>query len=557
MIRYHAPLILLLAIALSGCSLEGLSAGAFESAQTSNNYQGNASGTASATANISSASLPFRTILDDRIGISAFHFQTGSSETAVLHSQSDLNAFLARHPRIAIPLTNGKSEPPPDLPDTLTKLDFSQYVAVAAFDGDVRQGATTRIVSVKNQGNGFVARVTRWEPPDNANVPQDICGRMHIIALPLAEAQVSFAPETIVRQAAGPNEGGVSVHGGPVMDPRWPAVPNPDITKDKVETIARGGNASATVNVQLQTLQWLSQNVSPEMLHLGNFTPDSLVWYATITGSNLSAIGPSTHPVPGQVGGGPPPIGEVVQIISPEDGHMLEAMSKPVPGTSYNPGFRLQLSNPFYLGDKLTFTVTGEAPDGTLTMTLTPPSGPPIVKQIAYKDLSDFSLPLDPAHVTGLADVSLQTLKVQLTYENTTETHTVQLVADHDVQQSPLLRATGKAPQGSDPNDWTASASDADLEPLARDIATTDWKGQNLTITHQAISSAQAPTMPNQTIPDGVVLEEFDVKGTFPKFLVPAVASSTGADAVMQPTELKIVLSQTEMIHVVSLKAYE
>lgn len=570
MIRSRIPLILLTAFVLSGCSIAGLASGVFAPAQSSTADQSSASGTAA----VAAASLPFRTVLNDSVAMSRYQFQAGSSETAVLHSQAELNAFLSRHPRIAVPGYGGKTISPPALPSDLTKLDFSKYVAIAAYDGDVRKGATTRIVAVQNQGDGLQASVTRWEPPDSANLGQDTCGRMHIIALARTDRTISFAPETVLRQAASSNDGGVGIGGSNfIMHPRWPAVPNPEITKDRIEAIARNGNASATVDVELRTLTWIQQNVSTQMGKANNFTPDSQVWFAKVTGPNLRAFGPGPMSIGAQIGGGPPPIGEVDMILSPEDGGVMEAASKPVPGTSYNPGFRFQPNDPFYLGDSLTFMVTGQAPDGTLTLTFTPPSGAPIVKEVAFKDLGSFSLPLDPAHVPGLADVPLQTLKLDMTYQVGTdqkadEVRTIQLVKDRDVQKTPPLRAaspstsanpsstSSPSPPGGDPNDWTPSATDAALEPVARDIAATDWKGQNLTITHRVVTKAEVPVTPNMEIPDGVVLEEFDVKGTFPKYLLPAVVSSTGADAVMQPTELKIVLSQTQMIHVVSQKAY-
>ncbi|MNT69257.1 hypothetical protein D3C72_2075650 [compost metagenome] len=58
-------------------------------------------------------------------------------------------------------------------------------------------------------------------------------------------------------------------------------------------------------------------------------------------------------------------------------------------------------------------------------------------------------------------------------------------------------------------------------------------------------------------VPDEAVLWEFLVKGDFPTYALTGELSGTGLETVMTPTTLKIVLTLSEPIYVVSVKAFE
>ena len=79
----HAWLSLVLAVALAGCSMNA-------------QLQAPPATAAAVQAAPAGAALPFKTVVFDSPG-SGRYFKAGDSETVVLRSKADLDAFLGRH----------------------------------------------------------------------------------------------------------------------------------------------------------------------------------------------------------------------------------------------------------------------------------------------------------------------------------------------------------------------------------------------------------------------------------------------------------------------------
>ena len=184
---------------------------------------------------IAQASLPFKTVLDEGTGTGRYRFVAGASERVVLEDKAALDAFLQRHPRTT-PEGNPSNPNPPmePLPPSLSEVDFGKYQLVAFFDGQVKLGATSRITAVRLQGAELIVDTMRWEPPANTASADDPVGRVHIVALPRANKAMTFS-ELAISNETSKTGGGTAVAGNPVMQPRWPAVPNPEVTQAMFE----------------------------------------------------------------------------------------------------------------------------------------------------------------------------------------------------------------------------------------------------------------------------------------------------------------------------------
>ncbi|MDB5101944.1 MAG: hypothetical protein JWM80_6365 [Cyanobacteria bacterium RYN_339] len=555
-------LVLAVALVLTGCNV-AVQAPA----------PGNAAATQQAATTTASATLPFKTVAVDPEGSGRF-FKAGGSETVVLHSKAELAAFVARHPQAvpppaAVPQPTASFGPPsgipfgtqppafmPDpLPDTLTKLDFDKYVAIAFFDGAVKVASASRIVAVQEQGDKLVASTRRWEQPAGPAAIPDTNGRLHVIALALTTKPVTFQPTDVVDGTSPPGGGGYSIGGSPMMRPRWPAVPNPDITQAMITEMARGfANASPDSKIDVQFAPASTATLAAPIGQPDSttFTPDSKVWIVRITGS-VSAPGPGAA-LPGQIGGSGPTYGQSIMIISPEDGRIIEATSIPNAPPKAGTQFRLKPDGVLHLGDTLGFDVSGPLVEGSLTMTVRAGGATPVVNQIAIKDLAAFGLKLDVAHVPFLTDAAVQSLTVELKYDQTTETHDLQVVRDVGAKASPPQRIQGPGTAAEYKPQPGESAADA----FVRAIATEDWQGTGLTITsHMAtLADVHAKGREGIDLAPTTPVRVYEVRGTFPTFLVPAVTSTTDKDETMAPEHLEIAVREELPVRVVSLKAF-
>jgi hypothetical protein len=270
--------------------------------------------------------LPFRTLVADE-GDGAL-FKAGPSETVVLRSKAELEAFIARHP-VAVKPVYGPPDanpypfpiPPPPavgappsfkpatIPDQVLKLDFGKYEVLAFFDGAVKVASTSRVISVVDEGDHLVATTRRWEPPPNPDAIPDVNARVHLLAVPVSPKPVRFSPVEVVDGTK--TDGGSSAYyvgGNPIMRPIWPAVANPELTKAAVEQLARSfaRNKDGKMELTLVPISSLPGTFEPGACK--SFTPDSLVWYARFNDGAPRAM------------------------ISPEDGRIMDGiMYDPTP----------------------------------------------------------------------------------------------------------------------------------------------------------------------------------------------------------------------------------
>lgn len=499
---------------------------------------------------------PFASALVESPG-SGQWFRRGTTERRVLKSKAELEAFITRHERFVPPPNPVVPAPEPQpLPQPLLEIDFSRNQAIVFFDGEVKVGATSRITAVQDLGDRYLVQTTRWEPPPNPKSADDANGRVHLIVLPRTDRPIEFAPLVLNQDVAQENEGGFSAGGNPMMNPRWRAVPNPEVTRERLETQLRAQHGQSMVerfSLEKRTIQWVQEHYGDQFGRGGNFTMDSEVWVAELGGSLEWAAGGHMG-IPGTVGAGEPRASQMVMLISIEDGRMFESLTKAAPR---EPGMRFTLlpDGDLFIGDTLRFDVQGQPVEGSLQLTVRAgATGKELSKTIAYGDLATFQLALDQANVPGLTNDPVQKLTITFQYGNTTGQREVHLIRDRDVQPTPLLRAGGPGNAG----EFGAPASAEALEAFALEIAKTDWKGENVAVTSRAMTKAELNLDPIRasTIPDTVSLREFELRGRYPKYLIPDSVSGTGKAEVMAPTRVVVVLSESTPIQVVSMKAY-
>lgn len=506
-------------------------------------------------------SVPFKTVAFDDSG-SGRTFAAGPSETAVLRSKADLDAFVARrkpavppvysaspafgspHPVVFLPPPGPDGKPMPEptfapssLPEALTGLDFSKYEAIAFFDGAVKVASLSRITAVQDLGGTWNVTTKRWEPPANPSAIPDVNGRIHVIAIARAGKPTTFAP-TETADGSSPDGGGYGVGGNPTMRPLWRAVPNPEVTQASIEAMIRAqqqGNPNVTIEVALRPASTFN---GPS-----HFTPDSQVWVATVKGDNVRGGFAS--------GGGFP---EVTMLISPEDGHVLSAFSKgpqvapagpPSPGTWSSGG----VSPLMFMGEPLAFHLQGPGPTHPVKLTLKSGSTVLFTRTMPFSEVASFKLVLDPAHVPGLPDEPAQALELVMETPSGTMGQPFHLVKDRTARIQPSQTAERGLYEGLD--------LEASLDKFATYIATEDWQGKDLRVTSREATPADWALDANRLRPlPGVKLRLFEIAGSYPNFFLPDLTSGTGKATVMKPGVVRIVLPESPSMVVVSNRGY-
>jgi hypothetical protein len=402
----------------------------------------------------------------------------------------------------------------------------------------------------------LVVSTRRWEPPANPAAIPDLNGRLHVIALPRTTKTFAFPDVSVVDGSSPPGDGGYGVGGNPTMRPKWPAVPNPDLTRELIEQIARGrANGSPDSKVELALSPLAS---APFDARGTSFTPESKVWIAHVSGVT-SAPFPGLQPGAGVIGASPPTYDTVDMLISPEDGSVLILTSKPSSPAKPGTQFRLKPDGIVHLGDTLGFTVEGPIVEGSLTMTVKGGTASPIVNVIAIKDLAAFGLKLDREHVPFLEDVAVQTLSVELKYEVgpgqiATEGHTLQVTRDTGAKPNPPMRIQGPGTAA----EYHPQAGETPADAFVRSIAADDWQGTGLTFASRmsTLADVHAKGREGIDLDPATQVRVYEVRGKFPTFLVPAVTSTTDKDEVMSPDHLEIAVREALPVRVVSLKAF-
>jgi hypothetical protein len=358
-----------------------------------------------------------------------------------------------------------------------------------------------------------------------------------VIAIARAGKPVTFAP-TEVADGSSHDGGGYGVGGNPIMRPLWPAVPNPEVTQASIEAMLRA-QEQGRPDVAIEVAQ------RPASTYEGpsHFTPDSLVWVATVKGEG--------------VGGGFGPMDgfrEVTMLISPEDGHMLSAASRgpqvapagpPSPGTWATASIQPLM----FMGDPLTFKLQGPGPSQAVTLTLNSGEVVLFTRTMPYSELAGFELKLDPAHVPDLADVPAQALELVLETPGGSMGQPFHLVKDRTAKMQPRMTASRGLYDGLD--------LEASLEKFAREIAAGDWEGQDLRVTHREATAADWALDASRVRPvPGVKLRVYEIAGKFPNYFLPPISSGTGQPAVMKPAVVRIVLPESPNMVVVSNRGY-
>ena len=210
-----------------------------------------------------------------------------------------------------------------------------------------------------------------------------------------------------------------------------------------------------------------------------------------------------------------------------------------------------------YPGDVVRFEVNAAVPlSGTTRLVLRHrDSDETRIMEVPASELADFTLPLEAETLPGYdADalnryrLSIETRSASGKPEETGGDFWV--VSDRSILPPPRrLIASGVGY----PETWS-SGSVASLEALVDKIAKEEWAGKELTVTRRELPPNERPTMPR--VPADAVLYEFLVTGEFPRYAIPADLSGTGHDGLMTPTTLKLVLSLSEPIYVISTKAF-
>jgi hypothetical protein len=212
-----------------------------------------------------------------------------------------------------------------------------------------------------------------------------------------------------------------------------------------------------------------------------------------------------------------------------------------------------------YRGDLLAFAVsTSSALVETARITLTHrASAEARIREVPASELAGFTLALEPDALPGYAEDALNRYRIEIATkaasgERRESGGELWVVSDREIQPPPRRRIMSGPGY---PESWTTGGSIASLEDFARKIAQEDWGGQDLTMTRRELPKDERPPMPR--VPSDAVLWEFLAAGTFPRYALSAELSGTGQETLMTPKQLKIVLTLSNPITVVAVKAFE
>lgn len=212
-----------------------------------------------------------------------------------------------------------------------------------------------------------------------------------------------------------------------------------------------------------------------------------------------------------------------------------------------------------YLGEVVTFEVVSLTPlAGTAQIALrNHASDETRTQEVPASELADATLKLEADALPGYSENALNRYRLTIaTKDASGEAREaggeLWVVGDRRILPPPKRRLASGIGY---PEAWPMEGNVDALEAFATAIAEDDWAGQQLTMTRRKLSHDEKPTMPR--VPDEAVLWEFLVRGDFPTYALSKEVSGTGQDGVMTPTTLKIVLSLSEPIYVISVKAFE
>ncbi|MDB5101045.1 MAG: hypothetical protein JWM80_5466 [Cyanobacteria bacterium RYN_339] len=121
-------------------------------------------------------------------------------------------------------------------------------------------------------------------------------------------------------------------------------------------------------------------------------------------------------------------------------------------------------------------------------------------------------------------------------------------------QLSGPMPASGPLPTPG-PGAWASADSTSGPEAYIQ-LFLTKWSLEGAAMTHETVDRRDvAPPSFLKTVPDATKFVRYEIKGSFPKYLVPKEFSSSGQADVYTPASLSILLTQTDPADLVSLTA--
>jgi hypothetical protein len=267
-------------------------------------------------------------------------YNHGPASPSQVHfeTQTELDRFIAEHPG-TIGDDFASTDPGPAIVSdewspvvVYGKVDFAKYEAVLFHGKTFNLTGNARIVTIEDQPSRLIVHTARWllpsDPPEaSADMPV-----YHFVAFPRTDKPVVFAPTMAVVSGTKTTVAQGSDAGRAVYEnasPHWRAVPNPELTREKVESMVRHmlGSEPHSLILEKRALQWLGDNLHMSS-SLGNLSANSEMWVAIAEGQF------SHEAFSGPIGGvgvtKPSGVSRVTYAISIEDGMVLGTVAKPL-----------------------------------------------------------------------------------------------------------------------------------------------------------------------------------------------------------------------------------
>lgn len=327
----HRTLLIAAMLALSACGTSPSSTSTPGTAQPGG--QGQERIVTAAEVTTVPATIPFVTLSN------GYNHNPDSPSQVHFETQADLDQFITENPHTIGDNFASTDSGPAIVSDEWSpvvvygKADFTKYEAVLFHGKTFNLTGNARVVSIEEQPSRLLVHTARWllpsDPPEaSADMPV-----YHFVAFPRSDKPVVFAPAMVVvsgtktKLTTGPDAGRVTYENA---GPRWRAVLNPELTREKIETMVRHmlGTEPHSFTLETRTLQWLADNLHMGGGSLGNLSANSEMWVAIAEGQ----FGHDTFPGPlGGVGMAKPTgFSRIIYALSVEDGMVLGTTAKPL-----------------------------------------------------------------------------------------------------------------------------------------------------------------------------------------------------------------------------------
>ena len=182
---------------------------------------------------------------------------------------------------------------------------------------------------------------------------------------------------------------------------------------------------------------------------------------------------------------------------------------------------------------------------------------------IAFSKIESHRFPLVASELPGYSEDSLNRYRLSVSIrDDETPTDDGQrvsmdfgqefvLVKDREIQLSPPKRPDT---DWNNPTLWTPAGTLEDVEALAMEIASSDWRGQGVTLSSLKLENEWNSQV---GVPGNAEVWQVVATGEFPRYVVTRDHNRLGRDALMKPNKLWMVLSRSAPVHVISVLAEE